>query len=120
VDDTGGRFYPIAEESGADCVVTDFAAALEELGQLLSSLLEQFVLRGVPDVDTITVFVEGKEVVRASETVDDDGSITYGSGWSFVAETNAVKFHGDAVPDYNAPVRIYYLPLEGMPRELPF
>jgi len=71
-------------------------------------------------IDTIEVFVNGDEVPLAVETVNDDGTSTFSDGWTYNAADNAVQFHGAAIPDYNAEVWIYYLPLIGMPRELPF
>jgi hypothetical protein len=122
VDKTNGIWFDIAvrDEATDECVVTDFAAALEELGQLLNSLNTAFPLTSVPDVATIRAFVDGEEVPRSVETVGEDLSVTYTDGWSYLPSENAVEFHGNAVPDYNADVEIYYLPLDGMPRELPF
>lgn len=122
VDDTNGRWFEIAEETGGgDCQVSDFASAMEQLGELLNSLLKAFVLQSVPDVDTIVVFVNGDEVPESVETTDDEtGTVTYTDGWSYLPAENAVEFHGSYVPDYNAEVEIFYRPLSGMPRELPF
>lgn len=123
VDDTGGRYFNISEKDPdtGQCAITDFATAMEELGQLLNSLDDTFPLQGVPDVDSIRVFVNNKGVVKSTEEVDTAaGTVTYSSGWSYLPAENAIAFHGDAIPDYDADVRIYYLPLEGMPRELPF
>ncbi|MBW1877316.1 MAG: hypothetical protein JRJ84_03045 [Deltaproteobacteria bacterium] len=115
VDETDGIWVNIAEED-QDCAVTDFAAALQEIGELVNRLLESFPLQAVPDPETILVFVDGKEVDRAA----GDGQGGFTDGWSYDADDNAVRFHGTAVPDYNAKVRIYYLPISGMPRDLPF
>ena len=121
MDETEGRWFDIAAPaSGDECEVTDFAQALEELGDLLNSLAESFPLGSVPDVDTIRVFVDGEEVMAAVPTVNEDLETEYSAGWSYIPADNAIEFFGTAVPDYNAEVTIYYLPLEGMPRELPF
>lgn len=121
VEETNGRWFDIAEPgSGKDCQVTDFAASLEELGDLLSSLAEQFPLDSVPNVDTIRVFVDDEEIAQAVATVNEDLETEYSAGWGYVPADNAIEFYGTAIPDYNAVVDIYYLPLEGMPRELPF
>jgi hypothetical protein len=120
VDDTNGRYFDIAEPVGDQCAVTDFATAMEELGKLLNQLLDEFVLQSVPDVDSIVVFVDGDYVGPSVETTEDDGTSTFTDGWSYNAADNAIAFHGTAIPDYNQEVRIYYLPLQGMPRELPF
>jgi hypothetical protein len=122
VQQTNGMYVDIEADptDGGDCPPADFDEALRALGDLLAGLLEAFPLQAVPDVDTIRVYVEGKRVDRAPEENDGAGIITYGDGWSYDATINAVRFHGDAVPDYRERVRIYYRPLEGMPRSLPF
>ncbi len=125
VEATDGFYSPIAEDADpdpdvTDCQETDFSVHLNELGKLLNALLTAFPLQSVPDVDTITVFVDGFQVDPAPQEVGPDGQVTYGDGWSYNPALNAVEFHGDAIPDYNQEVRIYYKPLEGNPRELPF
>lgn len=120
VDDTNGLYYDITQGTTGDCQVADFEQALNELGLLLRNLLTVFPLQSIPDTETILVFVDGKEIPQAEEARDEDGDITYGDGWSYLAAENAVEFHGDAIPDYRAKVRIFYRPLEGMPRTLPF
>jgi hypothetical protein len=122
VDDTGGRYFNIAEpDDQGVCAITDFSVAMEQLGQLLNSLQDTFPLQGVPDVDSIRVFVDNKGVPKAEENVDTAaGTVTYGNGWSYLPDQNSIEFHGDAIPGYDASVRIYYLPLAGMPRDLPF
>ena len=52
--------------------------------------------------------------------MSDAASDGFASGWSYDPSQNAVVFWGDDVPDYNADVRIFYRPLEGTPRDLPF
>jgi hypothetical protein len=122
VEDSDGLYADIATSTDdGGCEVSDFAVVLEQLGTLLNSLLRVFPLQAVPDVETLRVFVDGKEVDPAPITRDEDsGEITYGDGWSYQSAENAVEFHGSAIPDYSAQVRIYYLPLAGMPRTLPF
>lgn len=120
VTETGGSYFPIAAGSGEDCGVSDFETAMSDLGQLMSRLVDAFTLQSVPDVDTLRVFVDGRRIEPADETEQADGSIAYTDGWTYQSERNAIRFHGAAVPGYNAQVRIYYRPLEGMPRELPF
>jgi hypothetical protein len=66
-------------------------------------------------------FVDGKNIPEA-EVIDQDsfGLDVYSDGWSYRPADNSVEFHGTAIPAYNAEVNIYYLPVDGMPRELPF
>jgi len=103
------------------CDPRDFGEALEALGELLTNLLTTFPLASVPQPETLIVRVDGSDVAPADVTGQDKyGYDIYGSGWSYSASDNAVEFHGDAIPGYDAEVQVLYLPLEGMPRELPF
>jgi hypothetical protein len=122
VDATNGLYIPITEMDAPTCTPTDFGTALEQLGDLLSNLLTFFPLQSVPDVGSIEVYVDGAVIEKAEVVAgsEDLGTAEYGTGWSYDAAENAVAFHGDAVPDYNQDVRIYYRPLRGTPRELPF
>jgi hypothetical protein len=116
---TDGRFVPIDETPA--CITRDFEDVLTELGELLSNLLTVFPLQSVPVPGTITAVVDGKNIPEA-EVIDQDsfGLDVYSDGWSYRPADNSVEFHGTAIPAYNAEVNIYYLPVDGMPRELPF
>lgn len=104
------------------CAATDFASNLEQIGTLLSNLVTMFPLQAIPDVATIRVWIDGDEIPEAPVTSGTvaAGDAVYGDGWFYEAASNAVRFNGAAIPEYNADVRIYYRPLGGMPRELPF
>ena len=119
-EETSGFYNPIEESGGAECEVSDFSVHLNDLGQLLNTLTNVFQLQSIPDTDTIRVYVDGVEIYAAASTTDDAGDTTYQKGWYYDPSQNAVVFTDDVVPDYNQDVRIYYLPLEGKPRELPF
>jgi len=103
------------------CAYTDFGENLKQIGELLSSLLTYFPLQSVPDVSTIVVYVNGEEMAPALIVSGslETGDAEYGDGWSYDPSENAVAFHGAAIPDYNADVKIYYRPLGGNPRDLP-
>ena len=122
VEETGGLYLDIAAKNESDeCEVSDFSAALEELGSLLNSLLDVFPLQSIPDTSTIKVFVDNDEVLPAAETLNPEtGETEFSNGWRYLAAENGVQFVGDAIPDYNSNVRIFYRPLDGMPRELPY
>lgn len=124
---TGGFYDPIsvlADDATDvnDCVMADFSEHLIDLGELLNSLLQSFKLRSIPDESTIRAFVDGKEAPKAELLSGNAGtsSAVYGDGWSYDPSENAVTFWGEWIPDYNQPVEIIYLPLEGTPREFPF
>ena len=42
------------------------------------------------------------------------------NGWTYDSAQNAIVFWGPSIPDYNADVQIFYRPLDGKPRDLPF
>ena len=120
--ETLGKYIPIVDGTDPACAPTDFAENLTQIGDLLENLLTLFTLQAVPDAATIRVWVDGVELERSSVTEGDPllGTAVYTDGWTYDAAYNAVRFNGAAVPDYNADVKIYYRPLGGTPRSLPF
>ena len=121
-EETGGFYRHIAEKgAGGDCQNSDFATHLEELGQLLNELLVSFPLQSVPDVSTILVYVDGVliPIAQDSEIDPETGDVSCDC-WTYDPSDNSVMFHNGAIPDYNNDVEIFYEPLEGMPRQLPF
>ncbi|TVQ92180.1 MAG: hypothetical protein EA397_07410 [Deltaproteobacteria bacterium] len=122
VEATNGMYDDIETEPDdeGNCDIEDFSQSFRRLGELLAGLLEAFPLQALPDVETIRVYVDGRRVEQAAEVLNETGGSSFSDGWSYDPTQNAVRFHGDAVPDFSARVRIYYLPLEGMPRSLPF
>ncbi len=115
VEASDGLWIDLADPAEG-CARVDFEEVFERLGALIDRLRTVFVLQAVPDPGSLHVFVDDAPAARA--TADDDGAWT--DGWSYDPAQNAVVFHGAAVPDYAAEVRIYYLPLSGKPRDLPF
>ncbi len=105
----------------ANCTTQDFDTALEAVGDLLNNLLTSFPLQSVPDPQSIIVLVEGSELERASVVAQDQfGFDVYSNGWTYRVQDNAVVFHGASIPTYEQDVDVYYMPIDGMPRELPF
>lgn len=99
----------------------DFQSALEQFANLLTNLLTSFPLQSVPVPDTIIVLVDGQKVIEAEVTGQDQfGFDTYSDGWTYRTADNAIEFHGAAIPPYDSKVEVYYMPIDGMPRELPF
>lgn len=113
-----GRSIPIFDDN---CDTRDFDEALGQLGELLTNLVTSFPLQSVPVPGTIIVLVDGKRVAEAEVTgTDQFGIETWSDGFSYRAADNSVVFHGAAIPTYDANVEVYYQPIDGMPRELPF
>jgi hypothetical protein len=128
VEQTNGLFIPIDDATLAAtdigegaCGTADFGEALEQLGNLLQNLFNAFPLASVPDEDTILVFVDGEEVPESPDVVVDQFGIErYEDGWTYRPEDNSVVFHGEAIPGFDSEVQVFYQPVDGMPRELPF
>lgn len=115
---SSGLTIPMFDE---DCRVRDFAGPLEELSSLLTNLLTSFPLQSVPVQDTITVVVDGKLVKRAeSQGVGAFDLEEFSDGWTYRSADNSIQFWGEAIPPYEASVEVYYLPVDGIPRDLPF
>ena len=115
IANTTNGFYNSITDS--DCEVSDFSKHLKDLGKLLINLQSAFELQSIPDESTIRAYVDEEEVDKAK--FNEDTGI-YSAGWSYDPGQNAVVFRGSAIPDFNQDVRIYYRPLDGKPRDLPF
>lgn len=123
VNATNGVYVNIAESSadGTRCDPVDFSDALERVGELLRGLADTFPLRALPEPGTIVVVIDGVPVAESDCRFDEDiGQNVCDDGWSYDPVSNTVILHGDAVPDYDADVDVYYLPSDGVPRDLPF
>lgn len=115
---TGGQFIPMFDQN---CDPLDFEDTLQQVGDLLTNLLTEFPLQSVPVPGTLVVLVDGRRVDEATVTGQDQfGLDLWSDGWSYRAADNTVEFHGAAVPGYDANVEVYYKPVDGMPRDLPF
>ncbi len=131
---TGGLYAPINVRDENDvCVDANFDETLGDLGRLVSNLASGWHLSTVPDMGTVMVFIEGIEVPPAECRDDDEDCVPSAyhpsctdtpsaglNGWTYDESSQSIKFHGDCIPDFNQVVDIYYLPLSGGGRPLPF
>ena len=132
---TNGMYAPIDVPISGDtapCEDADFNQALSDLGRLVSNLSSGWHLSTVPDLGTVSVFIQGLEVPPAECDPEYDecppeepptctGSPSAGlNGWTYDESAQSIQFHGDCIPDFNQVVDIYYLPLSGGGRPLPF
>jgi len=132
---TNGLYAPIDVPISGDtapCEDADFNQALSDLGRLVSNLSSGWHLSTVPELSTVSVFIEGLEVPPAEcdpeyeecppeEPPTCTGSPSAGlNGWTYDESGQSIQFHGDCIPDFNQVVDIYYLPLSGGGRPLPF
>lgn len=115
---TSGLTIPLYDEY---CDVRDFGEALQELSSLLTNLRTSFALASIPVADTIRVFIDGRRIREAEfDAIGAFGLPQYGSGWTYRSADNSIQFWGDAIPPYEADVEVFYLPVDGIPRDLPF
>lgn len=132
VEATGGFYRPITQGGAEDddedltgCEPANYSVHLEDLGRLLISLETAFQLQSVPDESTLRVYVDDEPVLRSEPLKGDEESNSfsndsYTDGWSYNPGNNSVMFWGSAIPDFNQNVQIFYRPVDGNPRELPF
>lgn len=97
--------YPIVVENTGGFIesiqASDFSLALQELSFAAVGMTITFYLEKEPDsLSDITVEVDGVEVPYSE--VD---------GWTYDEETNAVTFHGEAIPGPDARIDIQYVPV---------
>ena len=113
-----------ASRSKIPSATPDFSEHLEKLGELIN--LQTVFARAVPDEESIRVYVDGAEIGKAEKASSGAGEdvVTFGdaydNGWSYDPGQNAVLFWGDAIPDFNQDVEIFYRPIGGNPHSLPF
>lgn len=107
--ESAGSYIPIQENVGGvsaedppSCQDLAFAPALNDIGARISNLDKGWRLSLTPDLESLTVLVDGEEITPQSERPS--------GGWRYIPTDNAIDFTGDSVPDFNATVDIYYLP----------
>jgi hypothetical protein len=116
---SSGLFTPIQttpDDDPLNCELANFELALTNIGQLISNLSAGWRLSVVPDPDSIQVFVNDVTVPHVSEAPS--------GGWRYIPNQRNIGFTGEALPDFNDTVDIYYFPafdrFQNVGRELPF
>ncbi len=102
VADPGPRYLEAARrtegQSGSICLA-DWSDLLESIGLAALGLQDTFPLGHEPDQSTIEVTVDGVAIPQRED-----------NGWTYDAGTNAVVFHGSAIPRPGMEIVItYYL-----------
>tara|TARA_B100001248_G_C27399566_1_gene468969 strand:+ start:8121 stop:9068 length:948 start_codon:yes stop_codon:yes gene_type:complete len=91
VDYSGGKSSTIC--------TADLRDALFNVRERIVQILTEFRLKKQPDLETLTVYVNGSILVNDSN-----------NGWTYNAENNSIVFHGDGVPAADAVIVIDYKP----------
>lgn len=98
----GNRYMEMVEATGgitAD-ICGDFANSLTNITTSIVQLSTQFYLSREPVIESIKVIVNDLEVPN-----DEN------NGWTYHADSNSIKFHGNAVPSQGASIAIDFDPL---------
>ncbi len=99
----GLKYLDLVTESGGvaeNICSADLRSALNAVKSRVIEFVTDFYLEREPKVETIKVYVNGVEVPQ-------DAS----NGWTYLEDLNAIRFHGSAVPQADAKVRIDYDPV---------
>lgn len=101
----GTKYYDAAQATGghwSSICTASFSEELEYLSLVSQGLAVEFVLTHTPSSIALTeVQVNGVEATYSA--ID---------GWTYSTTTNAITFHGDAVPEPSATIRVTY-PFDG-------
>jgi hypothetical protein len=85
--------------SGSICDAS-YAAALSQISNQITVLSTQFYLNRIPQVSTITVWVNGVMIPQDPN-----------NGWTYSSSSNSVQFHGTATPAQNATISVDFSPV---------
>lgn len=98
----GNRYMQLADATGGfkGSLCSNFADTLNKIAGKLLELLTQFPLDRIPDVNSIHVTVDGKDIPPSSS-----------SGWTYNDAQNSIYFHGSAIPGEGQTVLIAYNPV---------
>jgi hypothetical protein len=101
----GTTYYDVAMATGghwSSICTADFAEELEYLSLVSQGLTAEYFLTHVPSsIGLTSVDVNGSSV--SSSAID---------GWTWSSTNNSVVFHGDAIPEPSASIRVSY-PFDG-------
>ncbi len=78
---------------------SDFSTSLQDLSKSILELSSEFALSRIPIESTIVVTVNGVSVPQDAA-----------NGWTYKAASNSIIFHGNAIPQAGADVRINFDP----------
>jgi len=111
VEGSGGLKLPIHDPG---CQPQDFGAALDRLGELIGGDIHAFPLDQLPVEGSIVVQVDRRPIDEAEPEGEGlFGRPLYGDGWSYDPVDNLVRLHGEARPEPEQQVSVYYLPRRG-------
>lgn len=99
---SGQRYIKLVESSGGvseSICDADLRRALTNVKARILEVITEFPLEGKPSVASLEVWIDGVKI--AQETTN---------GWSYNSATNAIRFHGAAVPKPGAMIKVKFDP----------
>lgn len=100
--EVGSKYIALANESGGavePICDADFRRALTNVKARILEIMTEYKLDRVPNLSTLTIYVNGVKIAQNAD-----------NGWTYHSDTNSVRFHGTAVPNAEATIRIDYDP----------
>lgn len=98
----GQRYMTLATTSGGaveSICDADLRRALQNVKARVIEVATEYPLGSVPNESTIRVWIDGKEVPKDPN-----------EGWTYVKETNSIRFHGSSVPTPGSRIRVKFDP----------
>lgn len=99
----GQRYIELVNKTGgilADLCSPNYAPELDQIQAKIVELSTQFVLNREPIPETIRVWVDGLSVPESAT-----------DGWTYVASSNSIVFHGSAIPAQGALINVVFDPV---------
>lgn len=99
----GQRYMDLANKTNgvlADLCSPSYATALDLIQKRIIELSTQFYLNRIPNEATIQIWVNGNLIPQDAT-----------NGWTYNSSSNAIVFHGTAVPPQNANIQVSFDPL---------
>lgn len=100
----GVKFMEMVNYSGGvkgSLCGNDLYRSVSSIKARIIQILTDYNLDRKPRIDTIRVYVAGKEIAK------DDVN-----GWSYIASSNLIRFNGTSVPNAEEGIRVDFLPEE--------
>ncbi len=99
----GQRYIQMSNDTngvtGSICDAS-YAAALSNISNQITVLSTQFYLSRIPQVSSISVWVNGVMIPQDPN-----------NGWTYSSSSNSIQFHGTATPPQNAKINVNFSPV---------
>ena len=100
--EAGRAFLELVDLSGGikeSICTSSLTLAVDKLRARIVEVMTEYRLSRLPDIATLKVFINGKEIPQSSS-----------HGWQYLSARNSIKFFGDAVPPADAKIQVDFKP----------